>query len=113
LDQLEQEIVSRGFTALMKNEENRSYPYGFTSSYYKTLSKERRDYIYVNVWYSAPGRPSPSISITVAHTVRGMDPPVKDQIDSLGEKLFDKLVETIGKSRVTIERRPIRTPWVL
>jgi hypothetical protein len=48
------------------------------------------------------------VNITIYHESRGMEEPVKAQIEALGNEFYATLSRSGGSGRVTVERTPLK-----
>ncbi len=118
LARLERSVVTRlqdqakgnGFAIISEGKESAAFPDEFTSSYSKKLSDQPHDQISIDIFYNGVGKPPGKIAIVVQNKLRGMEQPVKDQIDALGDEFVAALSGSVGTKNLSVERKPTSLP---
>ena len=101
LTTVEGKTRERGFTSAWERRKNDpGFPGLIWSEYEKRLSDKSRDYIRVSVQYYTPKK---KIEVYVENRLRGMEQPVKSEIDALGDMYAAELAAVVGRENVTID----------
>ena len=104
---------AKGLVARMVEHRNINAPdFSLTSHYSKELSPKPHDAIRIDVIYSDERSASQSIHVFIENRVSGMEPPVKREIDALGDACYDLLARAVGRDKVSVEKGPVPYgPW--
>ncbi len=98
---------SGGVVTVFEGKESKSFPASLSSSYVKRLSEKWRDQILISIFYFAEKE---RVVVDVECGLRGMEPPVKAEIDALGDMFTEELSDRVGRGRVSVERGPWSIP---
>jgi hypothetical protein len=90
--------------------ETSAFPDQLVSSYSKQLSDKPHDSISIDIFCQGIRNPPASLLVVVQNKLRGMEQPVKDQIDALGDRFEEELSSAVGRDKVTVERKPASLP---
>jgi hypothetical protein len=101
---LERRAKDEGFSGGARYEGS---PGVFVSHYSKQLPGRGRDTIEVLMEYF---RADDRIWVSIEDRLRGQEPPVKAQIDSLGDMYTAELGSIVGSEKVSVSRGPTRVP---
>ncbi len=101
--------ASSGFVTVFERKESKSFPGTLTSSYVKYLSDAWRDHIFISIHYLTPEE---RIVLDIHCLLRGMEPPVKSEIDALGDMFIEELSREVGMERVLVKRERASIPLV-
>jgi hypothetical protein len=104
---LEQRARGSGFEPVTERRVHGAPWPGFTSSYVKVLSERWRDYTTIHIFYFAS---EGSLTVDVENRLRGMEPPLKAELDALGDVFHAEMTGSIGAERVPIERARTSIP---
>jgi len=93
-----------------ERKESTAFPDEYTSSYAKDLSDKHADFISIEIFFEGVRNPPGRIAVVVQNKLRGMEQPVKAQIDELGDRFDAELSSSVGKDKVTVEGRQTSLP---
>jgi hypothetical protein len=110
LTRLETEAKESGFAPSFTRRENDAFPDELVSWYSKVLSAKPHDTLSIGIFCEGIRNPPSSIEILVENRLRGMEEPVKHQIDALGDRFEAELSSAVGKEKVTVKRGPASIP---
>jgi len=108
VDQLKAIAKRNEFTAIQDGRESAACAGEFVSEYWKALSDAPHDRIIIAMFVSDSEKCGKHVNVTIYHELRGMQEPVKSQIESLGNEFYEALSTSGGAARVTVERTPLK-----
>lgn len=102
-------VEQQGFTTIAGDRQ--THLGDFIVSYRKDLSPEKYDFIRISLLYSMSiPKDGVPLLVNIKNEVKGGDPFIKAQIDTLGDELYKELSISIGSARLSIERKSIKPP---
>ena len=105
---LENTAKASGLVPVSERKEIREhFPGVFTSSYAKVLSQRRHDYNSITIEQFVAER---RVTVDVANALRGMEPPLKAELDALGDVFVAQIAAIVGKEGLSVERGPTSIP---